>query len=1081
MRLRWAITLLSLVASSQLPGFTQEKSAEKPASPQEYSKEAYVIEQSTMRVAAEADGTGSRELTVVVKMLAEAGVKTFAVLNFTYTSANEVVDIDYVRVRKPDGTVVKTPDYNIQDMPAEVTRTAPLYSDIHEKHVAVKGLGVGDTLEYLVRFRVVKAEVPGHFWFEHYFQKTAIIKSEELEVSVPANKYVKVVSPDYKAEIKNEGGRRIYDWKYSNLQVAERDPSEIPRRNPPNPSVQVTSFATWEEIGRWYEGLQKDSVRVTPEIQAKAAELTKGLKTDEEKVHALYNFVSLRFHYIGLDFGIGRYQPHAAEDVLENGYGDCKDKHTLLASLLKAGGYDAWPVLIHGSRKLDPEVPSPAQFNHVITVVQLGPQRIWLDTTPEVAPYGLLLLVLRNKQALLIPANDAPLLVTTPANPPFPQEQNFSMQGELSGDGTFTGHAEQFYRGDEEVALRMAFRQIPQSQWKEAVQRFSYGMNFGGEVSNVNVSSPEELETPFRLSYDYKRKDYADWQNHQIVLPLPPMGLEVTKDSKETKPKEPVLLGALGNVNYRARVDLPSGFSMTAPQAVNLIEPYVEYHTTNAVEKGVLTTTRKLTVKKNEVPLEDWQELRKFGRALADDEFNFIKLNGPDAAGKSTGDDADATFKEGSEALRRREFVPAQESFEKVIAKQPKRPQAHYSLGLALASQNKLDDALAEFHKEEDISPDYTYAYLMASSIDTSRGRIDDAIAEFRKLLKADPENQDGAANLGMLLEQEGKYPEAAQVLEAAVKNAPENATLQYQLGSAYLKTAETQKAVEHLKAAAEAKGGNAMMLNNVAYELAENKTNLELAREYADKALRQLDERSAGDVDNMATATQYTVQLSMVWDTMGWIHFQSGEMNKAENFVRAAWLLRQDPVIGEHLGEVYEKEKKVTEAEKTYELAVAAVNLQPFGMPGGLSRNQKQADEISSRYQKLAGKKPSINESRCLPNGQWTKTIGEQLSQIRSVSFGKQPGLSGSAEFKIVFAPGKVESVVFLNGDESLKALSDKLRAAPYQVEFPVGSQAKLLRRAVASCHPLTGCMAVLIPAERSSVSPPPSSTSQQ
>ncbi len=44
-------------------------------------------------------------------------MKTFAVLNFTYTSANEVVDIDYVRVRKPDGTVVKTPDYNIQDMP----------------------------------------------------------------------------------------------------------------------------------------------------------------------------------------------------------------------------------------------------------------------------------------------------------------------------------------------------------------------------------------------------------------------------------------------------------------------------------------------------------------------------------------------------------------------------------------------------------------------------------------------------------------------------------------------------------------------------------------------------------------------------------------------------------------------------------------------------------------------------------------------------------------------------------------------------------------------------------------------------
>ena len=70
----------------------------------------------------------------------------------------------------------------------------------------------------------------------------------------------------------------------------------------------MTTFASWEDIGRWYGGLQKNSLDVTPSIQAKADELTQGLKTDDEKIRAIYNFVSLRFHYIGLDFGIGRYQ-----------------------------------------------------------------------------------------------------------------------------------------------------------------------------------------------------------------------------------------------------------------------------------------------------------------------------------------------------------------------------------------------------------------------------------------------------------------------------------------------------------------------------------------------------------------------------------------------------------------------------------------------------------------------------------------------------------------------------------------------------------------------------------------------------
>ena len=74
---------------------------------------------------------------------------------------------------------------------------------------------------------------------------------------------------------------------------------------------------------------------------------------------AIYSFVSTQYRYIGISFGIGRYQPHAADDVLSNNYGDCKDKHTLLASLLQASGITLYPALISSSWKLDPDIPSP--------------------------------------------------------------------------------------------------------------------------------------------------------------------------------------------------------------------------------------------------------------------------------------------------------------------------------------------------------------------------------------------------------------------------------------------------------------------------------------------------------------------------------------------------------------------------------------------------------------------------------------------------------------------------------------------------------------------------------------------------
>jgi tetratricopeptide (TPR) repeat protein/transglutaminase-like putative cysteine protease len=1065
------------------PGKDRTEKDQKPGSTsRDYSKEAYVIERYLTRLSAENDGTGTREMTAEVKMLAEAGVKAFAVLNFTYTSANEVVDVDYVRVRKPDGTVVKTPDYNIQDLPGEVTRAAPLYSDIHEKHVAVKGLAVGDVLEYLVRIRVIKPEVPGHFWFEHSFTDNAIIKDERLEISVPANKYVKIVSPDFKPQMTEEGGRRIYRWTHSNLEVKEKDPMQIPRRIPPNPAVQLTTFANWEEVGSWYAGLQKEALEVTPAIQAKAAELTKGLKTDDEKFRAIYNFVSLQFHYIGLDFGIGRYQPHAADDVLGNGYGDCKDKHTLMASLLKAAGYDAWPVLIHTARKLDPEVPSPAQFNHVITVIPNGDQLIWLDSTPEVAPYQLLIQALRNKQALLIPTGKTALLATTPPNPPFPQDQQVSVKGKLGSDGVFTGHVELSYRGDSEVLLRMVFRQVSQSHWKETMQRFSYGLGFGGEVNNVVVSPPGETDEPLEISYDYLRKNFGDWDNHHTIAPLPQMGIEVTKDSIDRKPLEPVLLGAPGKVIYRSRLELPAGYSMTPPVALNLVEPYAEYHTTNTLTGGVLITTRELVIKKSEVTLSDWEGFRKFGRAIGDDEFGFMPFHGNfgvtvsgGSSENKSGYDLDQEFRDGIDAARRLDWKEAETSFEKVIAGQPDYPLVHLKLGTVLLLDGKVEPGLVQFHKQQELSPDNLSAFDAPANLLELMGQRDDAIGELRRLLKVHPQNNAAALRLGALLGLEGKGTEAAEVLETALSGSPHSPDLQFALGSAYLKTGQADKALSHIQTAVDEGGAHhdPMMLNNAAYALAESDTNLELAKQYAEESLQQLEKRSITDVAAEDTGTRVTFQISLVWDTLGWVYFQSGDVGRAESLVRSAWLLGQNAIVGEHLGEIYEKQGKKVEAAHTYELALATLGLSPQ-VPSWVKGsvpfkptdvNQEQRDKITSRYRNLTGKDPASRELQRLPPGQWIKTPTDELSQMRTTHLGKMPKLTGSAEFSVVFVPGRVESVEYLRGENSLTALADNLKASKYQVEFPSDSKGKLYRRAILSCTPSAGCVAVLMP----------------
>jgi len=581
-----------------------------------------VLEKVYTKVRMEADGTGVKQVTARTRVLADSGVKEMAVLAFTYTASNEQVEIGYVRVIKPDGTVVVTPEYNVQDMPADVTRAAPMYSDIHQKHVAVKGLGVGDILESQVTFRTVKPEVPGHFWMEYSFEKNLIILDEQFDLDLPADKAVTVASADVQPTVNTSGGRKVYHWASANL--ARPDPDAQPTSVKHwKPSVQVTTFTSWEQVGAWYLSLQKEPLAVTPTIQAKAAALTKGLSTDEEKVRAIFKDVALHIHYVGLEFGIGRYQPHPADDVLSNEYGDCKDKHTLLASLLKAAGIEAWPVLIANNRELDPATLSPSQFNHVITLVPLGGKLVWMDSTAEVAPVGLLMDSLRDKQALAVPNSKAAYLERTPADSISARKIRVQVGGKLSNQGLFTGHIAQTADGDIGVVFRAAFRQVPQSQWKELLQGIAGSEGYAGEVSNPQVSEIELIDQPIDFSFDYSREKYYQWNDnefsHWISPPLPAMGGELAPGVKEKKPADDPDLGSRGETTYLATMQVPAGWNMVPPADVDLKEDWLEYHAKYGFKDGTFTADRRLAVKRTKVPLDQWDKYLAFRRGMFED------------------------------------------------------------------------------------------------------------------------------------------------------------------------------------------------------------------------------------------------------------------------------------------------------------------------------------------------------------------------------------------------------------------------------------------------------------------------------
>ena len=381
---------------------------------------------------------------------------------------------------------------------------------------------------------------------EYDFAKAGTVLDEQLVLDVPKDRTIKLkTKPGNDPKIAESNGRRVYTWASSHVDKdeAEKKKDKEKRKHaakePDVPAVQMTTFASWEQMGRWCASLEKDRREPSAEIRAKAAELTKGKATDLDKVQALYDFVGPNFRYISLSFGVGRFQPHAAADVLHNAYGDCKDKHTLLASLLEASGYHSSSVLINSGRKIDSDIPSPSQFDHVFTMVPLGKEEIWMDSTTEVAPFRLFY------------------------NPPMVNRQASDIDGKINEFGKLNAHVKYELRGDTELYLRMLFRHVPRNKWNEWVKQMNTFSGISGEVSDLNVSDPAQTHEPFQIDYKIEVANYLDWSKKKsdLVLPLSQISLA---DADEDD-SDPIKIGSPIEYSYHLRLEFPAKYTESSP------------------------------------------------------------------------------------------------------------------------------------------------------------------------------------------------------------------------------------------------------------------------------------------------------------------------------------------------------------------------------------------------------------------------------------------------------------------------------------------------------------------------------------
>jgi hypothetical protein len=226
---------------------------------------------------------------------------------------------------------------------------------------------------------------------------------------------------------------------------------------------------------------------------------------------------------VALEFGIHGFKPYSVDRVLSRGFGDCKDKASLIYAMLKIAGIDSRLVLLR-MRQLGAIGESPASlaaFNHAIAYVPK--YDLFLDGTAEFHGSRELPIADRLAHVLIIDPAGKSSFRTTPEASSDDNRLRFALQVALraNGDGRVQGEskasgtiAPEFRRSYQTTATR---KSTIERRWSQTFP--------GSTVAEVSVSDPGDVDRDLTWRYQLDVPHYAEALAPAALRFLPFSGL----------------------------------------------------------------------------------------------------------------------------------------------------------------------------------------------------------------------------------------------------------------------------------------------------------------------------------------------------------------------------------------------------------------------------------------------------------------------------------------------------------------------------------------------------------------------------
>jgi hypothetical protein len=392
----------------------------------------------------------------------------------------------------------------------------------------------------------------------------------------------------------------------------------------------------WRALGQWATDIEEHRPDPSPEITAKAQELTEGTSDFFTKLTNITAYIQKNIRYFIIVRGIGGWQAHPAGDIFRNRYGDCKDKTTLLISMLQVVDIKAFYMPVDDHRGfVDPNAPSLAG-DHMITAILLPPdvkdprllavvtakdgnRYLIFDPTNERTPVGNLPSYLQGGYGLLA-AGPSSQIIELPVLDPSANGTDESGKFTLAADGTLTGSVDTLHFGPEGADLRQFLKFTDQKERRDAWEKHVARDVPGVVLDSFQFVEPDSLAKPLEFHFTVTAHQYAHTAG-PLLLVRPRVLFSMALHFDDKPRKVPFDLEATGRWNDSYDIALPAGYVVDeTPDPVDLDMDFASYHASVTAKGNLLHYERELTVRQVELPAERAADFRKFESAILSDE-----------------------------------------------------------------------------------------------------------------------------------------------------------------------------------------------------------------------------------------------------------------------------------------------------------------------------------------------------------------------------------------------------------------------------------------------------------------------------